>query len=188
MIVYYYSFGLQITSIGVTPSAWEIFSMTPLSSPSVTKRIASLVTAINVLIAGGFSIAGLMMPMLVLDAGTKAATALDVFVKMNTSAVPLNAFDIIVAQFEARSGKSMHDLMIDLRELCPSLESYASPEQIALQTAALRVDKTPGQASFFQLDLSIVDATWDEIAAGIKWAVQVLEEEGIHDDQRLPCE
>lgn len=126
------------------------------------------------------------MPMLVLDAGTKAATALDVFVKMNTSAVPLNAFDIIVAQFEARSGKSMHNLMIDLREQCPSLESYASPEQIALQTAALRADKTPGQASFFQLDLSIVDATWDEISAGIKWAVQVLEEEGIYDDQRLP--
>jgi len=27
MIVYYYYFGLQITSIGVTPSAWEIFSI-----------------------------------------------------------------------------------------------------------------------------------------------------------------
>ena len=41
------------------------------------------------------------LPMLVLDVGTRPATALDVFVKMNTSAVPLNAFDIIVAQFEA---------------------------------------------------------------------------------------
>lgn len=126
------------------------------------------------------------LPMLVLDAGTKAATALDVFVKMNTSAVPLNAFDVIVAQFEARSGKSMHDLMIDLRENCPALESYASPEQIALQTAALRADKSPGQASFFQLDLSSIDAAWDEISEGIKWAVQVLEEEGIYDEQRLP--
>jgi hypothetical protein len=126
------------------------------------------------------------LPMLVLDVGTKPATALDVFVKMNTSAVPLNAFDIIVAQFEARSGKSMHALMIDLREKCPALESYVSPEQIALQTAALRADRVPAQASFFQLDLSDIDAAWDEIANGIKWAVQVLEEECVFDDQRLP--
>lgn len=126
------------------------------------------------------------LPMLVLDVGTKPATALDVFVKMNTSAVPLNAFDIIVAQFEARTGKSMHDLMIDLREKCPTLESYVSPEQIVLQAAALRADRTPAQASFFQLDLSDVDTAWDEIFDGVTWAVQVLEEECIFDDQRLP--
>lgn len=126
------------------------------------------------------------LPMLVLDVGTKPATALDVFVKMNTSAVPLNAFDIIVAQFEARTGKSMHDLMIDLREKCPALESYVSPEQIVLQAAALRADRTPAQASFFQLDLSDIDAAWDEITSGVAWSVQVLEEECIFDDQRLP--
>ncbi|WP_342235713.1 GmrSD restriction endonuclease domain-containing protein [Inquilinus sp. OTU3971] len=126
------------------------------------------------------------LPMLVLDVGTKPPTALDVFVKMNTSAVPLNAFDVIVAQFEARTGKSMHALMIDLREKCPALESYVSPEQIALQTAALRADRVPAQASFFQLDLTDIDSTWDEIADGIKWAVQVLEEECVFDDQRLP--
>ncbi len=73
MIVYYYYFGLQITSIGVTPSAWEIFSMTPLSSPSVTMSIASLVTAINVLIAGGFPIAGLMSPKSILPASSAPA-------------------------------------------------------------------------------------------------------------------
>ena len=54
------------------------------------------------------------LPMLLLDVQTRPATALDVFVKMNTSAVPLNAFDIIVAQFEARTGKSMHDLMLEV--------------------------------------------------------------------------
>lgn len=44
----------------------------------------------------------------------------------------------------------------------------------------------PAQASFFQLDLSDVDAAWDEIFDGVNWAVQVLEEECIFDDQRLP--
>jgi hypothetical protein len=79
MIVYYYYFALQITSIGVTPSAWEIFSMTPLSSPSVTMRIASLVTAINVLIAGGFSIAGLMSPKSILPASSAPTDASFIF-------------------------------------------------------------------------------------------------------------
>ena len=79
MIVYYYYFGLQITSIGVTPSAWEIFSMTPLSSPLVTMSIASLVTAINVLIAGGFSIAGLMSPKLILPASSAPTDASFIF-------------------------------------------------------------------------------------------------------------
>ena len=43
--------------------------MTPLSSPSAPKRIASLVTAINVLVAGGFSIAGLVSPKSILPTG-----------------------------------------------------------------------------------------------------------------------
>ena len=69
MIVYYYYPNLQITSIGVMPRAWEIFSMTPLSSRSAANRIASLVTAINVLVASGFSIAGLISPKSILPAG-----------------------------------------------------------------------------------------------------------------------
>jgi hypothetical protein len=69
IIVYYYYFGPQITSPGVMPIATETFAMTPLSSPSAPKRIASLVTAINVLVAGGFSIAGLVSPKSILPTG-----------------------------------------------------------------------------------------------------------------------
>ena len=79
MIVYYYLADLQITSSGVMPSAWEILSMTPLSSPSVTMSIASLVTAINVLIAVGFSIAGLMSPKSILSANSAATDASFIF-------------------------------------------------------------------------------------------------------------
>jgi hypothetical protein len=61
----------------VTPSAWEIFSMTPLSSRSATKRIASLVTAINVLVASGFSIAAL--PKSILPAGYAPTEASFIF-------------------------------------------------------------------------------------------------------------
>jgi hypothetical protein len=43
--------------------------MTPLSAPLASKRIASLATAINVLVAAGFSIAGLVSPKSILPAG-----------------------------------------------------------------------------------------------------------------------
>src|SRR5258707_3725965 len=43
--------------------------MTPLSSRSASMRLASLVTAINVLVAAGFSIAGLVSPKSILAAG-----------------------------------------------------------------------------------------------------------------------
>src|SRR5882672_11813358 len=62
MIVYYYYPNLQITSSGVIPLATEMLAMTSLSSRSAANRIASLVTAINVLVAAGFSIAGLVSP------------------------------------------------------------------------------------------------------------------------------
>jgi hypothetical protein len=43
--------------------------MTPLSAPLASKRIASLVTALNVMVAAGFSIAGLVSPKSILPAG-----------------------------------------------------------------------------------------------------------------------
>jgi hypothetical protein len=61
------------------PIAGEILSMTPLSSPSAPMRIASLVTAINVLVAGGFSIAGLVSPKSILPAGSAPADASLIF-------------------------------------------------------------------------------------------------------------
>jgi hypothetical protein len=56
------------------PIAMEVFSMIPLSS-SAPMRIASLVTAINVLVAGGFSIAGLVSPASILPAGSAPTDA-----------------------------------------------------------------------------------------------------------------
>ena len=53
--------------------------MTPLSSLSGPMRIASLVTAINVLVAGGFSIAGLVSPKSILPAGSAPTDASLIF-------------------------------------------------------------------------------------------------------------
>lgn len=126
------------------------------------------------------------LPMLTLDVGTKPETALDVFVKMNTSSVPLSVYDIVVAQFEARTGKSLHDHMAALTETVPTVESYVSPDQLVLQSAALRSDRPPALSSFDRRDIEDLDSAWDEVVAGIAWAVEALENEGIFDERRLP--
>ena len=48
------------------------------------------------------------LPYLSLPVSTKKDTALDVFIKMNSSAAPLSTYDIVVAQVEAGMGKSLH--------------------------------------------------------------------------------
>jgi hypothetical protein len=53
--------------------------MTLFSSASAPKRIASVVTAINVLVASGFSIAGLVNPKSILRAGYVPTEASSIF-------------------------------------------------------------------------------------------------------------
>src|SRR3981189_841608 len=78
------------------PTARETFAMTPLSSPSAPKRIASLVTAINVLVTGGFSIAALASPKSILPAGYAPTEASFIFA-MNAAArsIPLALMALI---------------------------------------------------------------------------------------------
>src|SRR5208282_5298436 len=64
------------------------------------------------------------LPFLSLPVTTNKQTALDVFVKMNTSAAPLSTYDIVVAQVEAGMGKSLHDLVADTRTVCPAIAAY----------------------------------------------------------------
>src|SRR6195256_5894672 len=79
------------------PIATETFAMTPLSSPSTAKRIASLVTAINVLVAGGFSIAGLVSPKSILPTGYAPTEASFIFAMYGAArSIPL-ALMVLIA-------------------------------------------------------------------------------------------
>jgi hypothetical protein len=94
----------QITSSGVRPLATEIFAMTALSSPSTATRIASLVTAINVLVAGGFSIAGLVSPKSMLPTGyppTEASFIFAMYAAARSIPLALMALIAIYKQSEA---------------------------------------------------------------------------------------
>lgn len=126
------------------------------------------------------------LPFLSLPAGTPKDVALDVFIKMNTSAVPLTAFDIAVAQAEEETGQSLHDLVAQLEAAAPTVESYDAPSDLILRTAALREDRPPTQASFARLDLQRLVGEWRDIIDGIAFAVKFLEDESIFDAARLP--
>ena len=78
--------------------------MTPLSSPSAPKRIASLLTAINVLVAGGFSIAALVSPKSILPAGyapTEASFIFAMYAAARSIPLALMALIAIYKQSEA---------------------------------------------------------------------------------------
>ena len=78
--------------------------MTPFSSPSAPRRIASLVTAINVLVAGGFSIAGLMSPKSILPANSGSTDASFIFAMYAAArTIPLALMALIAIYRQSQS-------------------------------------------------------------------------------------
>ena len=105
---------------------------------------------------------------------------------MNTSSVKLTAYDIVVAQFEAKTGKSLHELLAGLRSAVPRLVEYRAPEDALLDAMALQEDRTPNQASYLRIDLDAFDENFDRLTAGLKFAVDFLNKEAVFDSERLP--
>ena len=126
------------------------------------------------------------IPYLSLPTTTPRDVALDVFIKMNTSSVPLTAFDIVVAQLEAATGQPLHDLVASLASTVPNAEYYRDPGNWALDVAALHEDRSPTQASYLKLLPESFVGNWDQIVEGIGWTVRFLEEEQVFDALRLP--
>ena len=78
--------------------------MTRLFSPSAAMRIASLVTAINVLVAGGFSIAGLVSPESILPAGSAPTDASFIFAMYAAArTIPLAVIALIAIYKRSKS-------------------------------------------------------------------------------------
>ena len=129
------------------------------------------------------------LPFLSLPVGTDKETALDVFIKMNTSAAPLTIYDIVVAQLEAGMGKSLHDLVAATRESCPAIAAYYSPEELALYASALLQDSVPANTTFMSKTFGKqLLAKWDIFLRGVSRTVAFLEQERIFDAARLPTD
>ena len=126
------------------------------------------------------------LPYLELPVQTPADEAIDVFIKMNTTSVRLSAFDIVVAQLEAATGQSLHDLEGSLRSAVPEAERYVEVPDLVLRVAALREDRPPIESSFMRLDLQRLSDDWASIERGVEGAISFLDEEHIFDRHRLP--
>lgn len=129
------------------------------------------------------------LPYLSLGVTTRKETALDVFIKMNTSAAPLSAYDVVVAQVEAAIGTSLHDLVADTRNASPTMAGYYALEDLALAAGALLQGRPPTNASYLTKDFGAqVVANWAEYLKGVARAAAFLEEERVFDATRLPTE
>lgn len=131
-------------------------------------------------------IASFNIPFLSLPKTTSKEVALDVFIKMNTSSSPLTAYDIVVAQVEAGTGQSLHDLVDDIHSNAPNAAKYLEPADWALAVGALLQGKTPTKSVYLESDFGDnLTKNWDAVKLGIKRATEFLKEQHIFDNQRL---
>lgn len=129
------------------------------------------------------------LPYLSLPTTTSKDTALDVFIKMNTSAAPLSRYDIVVAQVEADMGRSLHDLVGETKQNCPSIAEYYSVEELVLYASALLQGRSPTNATYMAKDFGRqLLANWGQLIQGVSRTVSFLEEERVYDAARLPTD
>lgn len=129
------------------------------------------------------------LPFLSLPVATKKETALDVFIKMNTSAAPLSVYDIVVAQVEGGMGQSLHDLVADIRRTCPAIEEYYPPDELALYASGLLQARAPTNANYMAKEFGPqMLANWVSLVKGISRAASFLEDERVFDAKRLPTD
>ena len=103
---------------------------------------------------------------------------------MNTTAEPLQIYDIVVAQLEAGIGESLHDLVGAAKEACPAIFALLRWLRLWFYT---RAHWRPREAAHKQ-DLSVANefgpnmtAHWNELIMGMTRAAEFLEEERIFD-------
>jgi hypothetical protein len=134
-------------------------------------------------------IAGYLIPFLSLPVGTGRETALNVFIKMNTSASPLRDFDIVVAQLEESSGESLHDKVLELKDFAKGVSDYGSVEDNILSIAALLGGRAPLKKTYLEPDFGeLLADVWPRLRVGVKRGIEFLREEGIFSEKLLATE
>ncbi|TDH35062.1 DUF262 domain-containing protein [Pseudohoeflea suaedae] len=130
-----------------------------------------------------------VIPFLSLGVETSRETALDVFIKMNTSASPLKDFDIVVAQLEEASGESLHTLVEELIDEVPAASEYGKIEDIILSVAALLDGKPPLKKTYLEKDFGeALGRNWPRIKSGFRRGLSFLRNEAIINEKSLPSD
>jgi len=131
-------------------------------------------------------IANYNLPYLALPSATEKATALNVFINMNTNSKPLSSYDIVVAEVEAATGVSLHDMQAQLDAANPEIVRYRNLSELILSTAALLQGLKPGERGVQNLDVKQMVDDWGLICTGLIRMAEFLQGQGIFDEQRLP--
>lgn len=134
-------------------------------------------------------IASYPIPFLSLPISTDKEVALNVFIKMNTSASPLKDFDIVVAQIEESMGQSLHDMIEELCVAVPQARNYGAIEDIILSMGALLLERPPLKKTYLDRDFgSGLASVWDKLRVGLEKGLPFLRVEGLFDEKRLPTD
>lgn len=134
-------------------------------------------------------VAGYQIPFLALPTSTAQETALDVFIKMNTSATPLKDFDIVVAQLEGAVGDSLHEMIEQLHDAVPAARSYGKTEDLALSVGALLLGKPPLKKSYLEKSFGQgLASVWESVCLGIERGLGFLRDEAIFMDRLVPTD
>ena len=134
-------------------------------------------------------VASYMIPFLSLGVGTGRETALDVFIRMNTSASPLKDFDIVVAQLEEAADESLHDKVQELLELEPAGREYGKIEDIILSMAALIIGKAPLKKTYLEKNFGKELAqVWPQVTRGFRNGLAFLRNEAMFNEKSLPTD
>jgi hypothetical protein len=126
------------------------------------------------------------LPHLSLPSSTDKATALDVFINMNTNTKPLSAYDIIVAEVESATGVSLHDMQAALDAAHPEIARYRDLSELLLGTAALLQARKPDERGVQNIDAQRLVDDWQDICRGLSRMAIFLRGQGVFDAQRLP--
>ncbi len=134
-------------------------------------------------------VAAYPMPFLSLPVETSQETALDVFIRMNTSASPLKDFDIVVAQLEGAVGNSLHSMIEELQQAVPATRDYGRMEDLALAVAALLLGRPPIKRTYLEKDFGEgLAKVWPSVRTGIEKGIGFLRDEAIFVEKLVPTE
>ncbi|WP_138513377.1 hypothetical protein [Maricaulis alexandrii] len=129
------------------------------------------------------------IPFLSLDVRTGRETALDVFIKMNTSASPLKDFDIVVAQLESATGESLHDMVHELVEAVPAVKDYGRVEDNILSIAALLMGRPPIKKTYLEAEFGDqFSSVWERLKHGVRHGTEFLRSEAIFNEKCVPSD
>ena len=126
------------------------------------------------------------LPYLSLPSETSKDIALQVFINMNTNSKPLSLYDVIVAEVESVTERSLHELEASLIDKCPTAVRFGNVSDLILSTSALLQEKLPNTRGMIEMDKRQLLKNWPKLERGLDRMASFLEGQRIFDEARLP--